>query len=60
MKIYNLNHGQKKALFISLKRQYLKRSPMTENEERTMFELSAYFWQRNKGKHSLLSHIPKL
>lgn len=54
-----LTDSQKCALLLSLKEQYYSSRPMYIEEENLMYDLSEYFWKKNKGNHTLLSNIRK-
>lgn len=46
-------------LFFSLKDQYENNRPMTDGEERNMFDIAGELWLRNKGKFKLGLKIQK-
>ena len=53
MNVHKLNSCQQRHLFISLKKQYESKRPMTESEESTMWDLQGELWKANGGKFGL-------
>ena len=47
MDVSKLKYGQIKALFFSLRNQYLSDSKMTDAEIKTMWELQGKLWQKH-------------
>lgn len=49
MRTMHYTIGQKRALFFSLKNQFESGRPMTESEEKTMWELQGDLWVHYGG-----------
>lgn len=59
MNVERLTYGQTKALFFSLRNQYLSDSKMTDSEIKTMWELQGKLWQKHGRFLGMITKIKK-